>query len=138
MIERKDEALRRIHELTGVSGSVLRAAPPVGEAERLAWADFLTTWVDYNHGKGESTRAWEEFQEERRAALASPAPQPAKDCRNCETCCPECDDAPTPVEPPPAEQPFWCDKQGNVEMARCLKPMGHAGECLVPPAKEKE
>lgn len=31
-------------------------------AEALEWAEFLTRWVDYNHGKGESDRAWEEFQ----------------------------------------------------------------------------
>jgi len=38
----------------------------------------------------------------RRLALMSPAPPPAKDCRNCETCCPGCDDTPAPVDPPPA------------------------------------
>ncbi len=28
---------------------------------RDAWATFLSTWLDYHHGSGESDRAWEEF-----------------------------------------------------------------------------
>jgi hypothetical protein len=28
---------------------------------RDAWATFLSEWLDYNHGKGESDRAWDEF-----------------------------------------------------------------------------
>lgn len=32
------------------------------EAEQAQrWATFLADWVDYNHGKGEADRAWEEF-----------------------------------------------------------------------------
>lgn len=109
------------------------ATPPTEEAER---DDEAATWRQAavymrNRQKyfdeGEDAKAeflsgaddFDRFAVEaaERAALASPAPQPP---------------APAPVEPPPAEQPFWCDKQGNVEMARCARPMGHAGNCLVP------
>jgi hypothetical protein len=30
--------------------------------QQKKWVEFLVYWVDYNHGKGESDRAWEEFQ----------------------------------------------------------------------------
>lgn len=30
--------------------------------ESDAWSKFLCDWVDFNHGKGESDRAWEEFK----------------------------------------------------------------------------
>lgn len=37
------------------------------DAERRAqesesWAEFLARWVDFNHGSGESDRAWDEFK----------------------------------------------------------------------------
>lgn len=33
-----------------------------GKADGVAWADFLSDWVDYNKGKGSSAVAWEEYQ----------------------------------------------------------------------------
>jgi len=89
MIERKDEALRRIHELTGVSGSVLRAAPPVGEAERLREAlqrchRLMEQAVGYVDPE-DSPALVDAIHAELRLCdeagicpgLASPAPQPA-------------------------------------------------------------
>jgi hypothetical protein len=32
------------------------------ETPHSAWTTFLAEWVDYNHGRGESDRAWEEFR----------------------------------------------------------------------------
>ncbi len=110
MIERKDDALRRIHELTGVSGSVLRAAPPVGESERLREAleamraehDAIREVLGLMAGGTGLSLA-----EEVRRALASPAPQPACDGTVAAGMATEHAKiraaAPAPVEPPPAE-----------------------------------
>lgn len=36
----------------------------IQERQRKDWPTFLADWVDYNHGKGESDRAWDEFQKQ--------------------------------------------------------------------------
>lgn len=36
------------------------------------WLEFLVNWLDYNHGKGESDRAWDEFTAHHASVASAP------------------------------------------------------------------